>query len=77
MRNGLFWNSKICLLYTSYDRYGECYFGRTDKDAPDIDGKVFFTASKDNKPKVGQYLTVKITDVLDGDLVGERVEEEA
>ena len=67
----------VTVVTEGYDRYGECYFGRTDKDAPDIDGKVFFTASKDNKPKVGQYLTVKITDVLDGDLVGERVEEGA
>ena len=67
----------VTVVAEGYDRYAECYFGRTDKDAPDIDGKVFFTSSKENKPKVGQYLEVKITDTLDGDLVGERMEEEA
>ncbi|HJB25573.1 MAG TPA: 30S ribosomal protein S12 methylthiotransferase RimO [Firmicutes bacterium] len=65
----------VTVVAEGYDRYAECYFGRTDKDAPDIDGKVFFTSPKENKPKVGQYLTVKITDTLDGDLVGDRVEE--
>ena len=65
----------LTVVAEGFDRYAECYFGRTEFDAPDIDGKVFFTASKENKPKVGEYLTVKITDTLDGDLLGERVEE--
>ena len=26
-----------------FDRYAECWFGRSYRDAPDIDGKVFFT----------------------------------
>ena len=65
----------LTVVAEGFDRYAECYFGRTEHDAPDIDGKVFFTASKENKPKVGEYLMVKITDTLDGDLVGERVEE--
>ena len=29
-----------------YDRYAEMYFGRTYRDAPEIDGKVFFTSDK-------------------------------
>lgn len=65
----------LTVVAEGFDRYAECYFGRTEFDAPDIDGKVFFTASKEKKPKVGEYLTVKITDTLDGDLLGERVEE--
>lgn len=24
-----------------FDKWAECYFGRTESDAPDIDGKVF------------------------------------
>ena len=52
-----------------YDRYGECYFGRTYADAPDIDGKIFFT-SQGRKPVPGKFVKVKITDMLDYDLIG-------
>lgn len=51
-----------------YDRFGECYFGRTAADAPDIDGKVFFTSDK--KLKVGEYVNIEITETLDYDLIG-------
>lgn len=33
----------IPVLVEGYDRYAECWFGRSPADAPDIDGKVFFT----------------------------------
>ena len=52
-----------------FDKWGECYFGRTQSDAPDIDGKIFFTS--DRKLEIGQYVKVKITDSLDYDLIGE------
>lgn len=52
-----------------FDKWAECYFGRTAGDAPDIDGKIFFTS--DEKLEIGQYVTVKITDTLDYDLIGE------
>ena len=52
-----------------FDRFGECWFGRTALDAPDIDGKVFFTSEK--PLKIGDYVTIKITDTLDYDLIGE------
>lgn len=51
-----------------YDKFGECYFGRTAADAPDIDGKVFFTSDK--KLKVGDYVNIEITETLDYDLIG-------
>lgn len=51
-----------------FDRYAECYFGRTAADAPDIDGKLFFTAPAGTA--VGSYVTVRIEDVLDYDLIG-------
>lgn len=54
-----------------FDKWAECYFGRTQADAPDVDGKVFFTSEK--KLSCGQYVTLKITDVLDYDLLGEAV----
>ena len=62
------------VLTEGFDRYAECYFGRTRADAPDIDGKVFFTAVK--KPYFGQLVKVEITDCMDCDLIGERVSEE-
>lgn len=52
-----------------FDRFGECWFGRTCNDAPDIDGKVFFTSSK--PLSVGEYVDITITDTLDYDLIGE------
>ncbi|MDE5558904.1 MAG: 30S ribosomal protein S12 methylthiotransferase RimO [Ruminococcus sp.] len=52
-----------------FDRLAECWFGRTAMDAPDIDGKIFFTS--ENPLAVGEYVKVKITDTLDYDLIGE------
>ncbi len=56
-----------------FDRFGECWFGRTRHDAPDIDGKVFF--SSEDKLAVGQFVRIKITDTLDYDLIGEVISE--
>lgn len=55
-----------------FDRYAECWFGRSYMDAPEIDGKVFFTC--DEKPNAGDFIKVKINDTLDFDLLGERVD---
>lgn len=59
-----------------FDRYGECWFGRSAADAPEIDGKIFFTAP-DKKPFPGCFVKVRIDDVLDYDLIGEIVYESA
>ena len=32
------------VLVEGFDRYAECWFGRSSRDAPDFDGKVFFTS---------------------------------
>ena len=55
-----------------FDKWAECYFGRTAADAPDIDGKVFF--SSERKLAVGEYVTIRINDMLDYDLLGEVVD---
>ncbi|MBR3629219.1 MAG: TRAM domain-containing protein, partial [Oscillospiraceae bacterium] len=55
-----------------FDKWAECYFGRTAADAPDIDGKVFF--SSERPLKLGEYVQIRITDTLDYDLLGEVVE---
>ena len=54
------------------DKFGECWFGRTENDAPDIDGKVFFTSSR--RLSIGEYVRIKITDTLDYDLIGEVID---
>lgn len=50
---------------------GDTYIGRTQWDAPEVDGEVF-VKGKDLKP--GDFVDVKITDTLDYDLVGEAVD---
>lgn len=60
--------SEIEVLCEGFDRYAECFYGRSYADSPDIDGKIFFDAPKTTP--LGEILKVKITDVLDGDLVG-------
>ncbi len=61
------------VLTEGFDRYAECWFGRSAADAPDVDGKIFFTPGK-SKPYLGQLVQVRITDCLDCDLMGEAVE---
>ena len=70
--------SKLDMEYETvvegFDKYAECYFGRCAFDAPDIDGKIFFTSEK--QLSVGQYVTVKVNDTLDYDLIGEVIDGE-
>lgn len=60
----------IKVLFEGFDRYAECYFGRSSADAPEVDGKVFFTV-EGKKPAVGDIIDVEITDYIDVDLIGE------
>lgn len=60
----------IEVITEGFDRYGDCYFGRSAMDAPDIDGKIFFT-SPDRRLTAGLFVKVKITSVMDYDLIGE------
>ncbi len=59
------------VLIEGYDDYIKSYFGRSQSDAPEIDGKVFFIS---NKPlKIGTFVNVKIFDTIEYDLMGELV----
>ena len=58
-----------------FDRWAERYCGRTEADAPDIDGKVFFYSKR--KLQIGEYVTLRITDTMDYDLIGEVYDESA
>lgn len=63
--------SVLKVLTEGYDDYIKCYFGRSEADASEIDGKVFFMA---NKPlKIGEFVNVIINDTIDYDLLGETV----
>ena len=62
----------VTVLVESFDRYAECWFGRTEGDAPDIDGKVFFSANRPVQP--GDMVEVEIIDTMDWDLIGEMKE---
>ena len=63
-------NKTLEVLVDGFDRYAECYFGRSVLDAPEVDPCVFFTTDG-VKPRQGDIVKVKITDWLDCDLVGE------
>ena len=59
----------IRVVCEGFDRFAECFFGRSKADAPEVDGKVFFI-TEDKKPKIGDIIKVEITDTLDCDLMG-------
>ena len=56
------------VLCEGYDPEEESYYGRTYADSPDIDGKIWFTASK--HIKTGSFVDVRVIDTYDGELVG-------
>ena len=65
----------VTAVVEGYDQWGECYFGRTQSDAPDIDGKIFFDSGE--RLSVGQFVKVKVIEALDYDLMGEVTDESA
>ena len=65
---------EITVVVEGFDRLAESYFGRSAADAPDIDGKVFFT-SPGRRLSVGEYVTMRVEDIMDYDLLGSVVEE--
>jgi len=61
------------VMTEGYDRYAECYFGRSYMDSPDVDGKVFF-AKGSRRPMYGEFVKVQIDDAMDCDLMGTMVD---
>ncbi len=61
------------VLIEGWDDYIKCYFGRSTADAPEVDGKVFF--SSDTPLVIGDYVFVQINDCLEYDLLGEKTDE--
>ncbi|MBQ2863092.1 MAG: 30S ribosomal protein S12 methylthiotransferase RimO, partial [Clostridia bacterium] len=54
-----------------YDPVSETHYGRSEADAPDVDGKIFFSAKK--KLGEGVFVDVLITEALDYDLIGKAI----
>ncbi|MBQ5382622.1 MAG: 30S ribosomal protein S12 methylthiotransferase RimO [Ruminococcus sp.] len=65
-------DTDIEVLVEGFDRLAECWYGRTYADAPEVDGCVFFTSPQ--KPQIGSFVTVHITDYLGCDPYGERID---
>ena len=62
----------IEVLCEGFDTVAEIYYGRSYMDAPDVDGRVYFTSKK--KLSRGEFVNVKINEALDYDLVGAATE---
>ena len=58
----------ITVLCEGFDPVAEAHYGRSEADAPDVDGKVYFTSTR--RLPEGEFYKVKIDEVLDYDLVG-------
>ncbi len=67
--------SVITVITDGYDSIGEVYYSRSEADAPDVDGKIYYRAPK-GKYTYGDFVKVKITEALDYDLVGDAIMED-
>ena len=65
--------STVTVLCDGFDTVAEIHYGRSYADAPDVDGKVYFTSKKRIAP--GEFCKVKITEALDYDVIGEVVKD--
>ena len=63
---------QLDVLVEGFDRLAECYYGRSQGEAPEIDGKIFFDTDG-RKFAMGQFAKVEITDSMGCDLVGHTV----
>ena len=65
--------SEITVITDGYDTVAEIYYGRSEADAPDVDGKVYFRAEK-GKYTFGDFVRVRIEEALDYDLIGDAID---
>ena len=63
---------ELDVLVDGFDRYADCWFGRSPFDAPEVDPCVFFTVGE-TKPRPGDIVRVRVTDHIDCDLTGEMI----
>ena len=58
------------VVVEGFDHYEEMYFGRSQYEAPEIDGKIFFKTSK--LLKIGEFIDITVTQVINYDIIGIR-----
>ena len=56
------------VLCEGFDSQSQMYVGRSYSESPDVDGRIYFTC--EGEPKPGTFVTVRLTGVMDGELVG-------
>jgi ribosomal protein S12 methylthiotransferase len=61
------------VIIDGYDEEFQQYFGRTYADSPEIDGRVWIAS--DEPLSEGTFVTVRIDNIIDGDLSGYVLEE--
>lgn len=59
---------ELTVLVEGWDEEAKMYWGRTEADAPEIDGKVFFTSR--TLAQEGDFVQVKVLDATEYDLTG-------
>lgn len=62
---------ELTVLCEGYDKVAETYYARSEADAPDIDGKVFFTAKK--RHRAGDFVRVLVEEADDFDLYAKEI----
>lgn len=64
---------EVEVVVEGFDRYLEHFFGRSAMFAPEIDGMIYFSAPKGKGLPVGDFVKIRINDVLDNNLIGELI----
>ena len=65
---------ELLVLCDGFDAVAEIYYGRGEADAPDVDGKIYFHSEEKLYP--GDFVTVKIEESMDYDLIGTVIRKE-
>lgn len=61
---------RLTVLTEGFEEESGAWFGRSYMDAPDVDGRVYFTAAQ--PPAPGDFVEVLVEDCLDGEVFGRR-----
>ena len=62
---------QLTVLCEGFDTVAEIYYGRSYADAPDVDGRVYFSSK--TPVAAGEFVEVVITEALDYDVVGKTI----
>ncbi len=73
LQNEALLDTEAVVLCEDFDAVSEVYYGRMASQAPEIDNKTYFAAPK-GKVKAGEFVRVRLVDVLDCDLLGRYIE---